>query len=206
MIIKEGNELVKEFGGVKMARIPYSDLLIISNLRKDGRITLTKLSKRTGIPISTIFDKIKSKKLGIIKGFSAMLDFVEMGFSTLAFILIKVNKEDREQLSRFLERNLFVNSLFKVNNGYDFLFEGVFKNLKELEDFYEDIEDKFRVKSKQIFYVINELKREGFLSRPELLDLIIPPEEERNISKSKVAVEASNPAEGAELKKMVVDY
>jgi len=35
------------------------DLLILSELRQNARETLTKMSKHTGIPISTIFDKIK---------------------------------------------------------------------------------------------------------------------------------------------------
>ena len=36
------------------------DMKMIAHLRQDARMPLTKMSRRTGIPVSTIFDRLKS--------------------------------------------------------------------------------------------------------------------------------------------------
>ena len=50
--------------------------------------------------------------------------------------------------------------------------EMVFREIREMEDFLEKIEDRFKIKAKQVFYVIEDLKREEFLAEPELLELV----------------------------------
>ena len=36
----------------------------------------------------------------------------------------------------------------------------VFKQIKELEEFLEQLEESYKVKSKQVFYIIEDVKRE----------------------------------------------
>lgn len=98
-----------------------------------------------------------------------MVDFGKLGYNTRANIILKVNKGDREAIKEFLMKHSSINSAFKINNGYDFLIEAVFSNIKEVEDFTEELEEKFSIKSKQVFYVIDDLKKEEFLSNPSVL-------------------------------------
>lgn len=148
------------------------DLLILSNLRQNARETLTKMSKNTGIPVSTLFDKLKIKMDGIILKHTCIIDFSKIGYQTKANILIKVKKEQREKLREYILRENCVNSAYKVNNGYDFLMEGIFKDINDIEIFFERIEKEFDIESKEVYYVINEIKKEDFLSKPELVKLI----------------------------------
>ena len=73
-------------------------------------------------------------------------------------------KEERDEIRTYLANRDCINSVFKINNGYDFLIEGVFKDIREVEDFIETIEDKFKIKSKQVYYIVDEIKREGFMT------------------------------------------
>jgi len=57
-----------------------------------------------------------------------------------------------------------VNNIFKINNGYDFMVEGVFRFLQDFEDFSEDLEEKFSIKEKQMYYIIEDVKREACYS------------------------------------------
>jgi len=152
--------------------IGKKDLLIVSNLRKNARETLTNMSRATHIPISTIYDKLRLHEGGLIKKHTCLLDYNKLGYSTRANVLLRVDKEHREGLKEYLVKHVNVNSVSKINNNYDFMAEMVFREIKELEDFLESIEDKFKVKSKQVFYVIEDLKREAFLSEPGLLNLV----------------------------------
>jgi len=87
--------------------------------------------------------------------------------------MLSTAKEDRDKLKSYLKEHQSINSLFKINNGYDFLAEGVFENVKELEDFLEMLEDKFKLKDKKVFYVIEDIKRENFLARPEVMPQVV---------------------------------
>jgi Lrp/AsnC family transcriptional regulator, regulator for asnA, asnC and gidA len=152
--------------------IGKKDLLIVSNLRKNARETLTNMSRATHIPISTIYDKLRLHEGGLIKKHTCLLDYNKLGYSTRANVLLRVDKEHREELKDYLVKHMNVNSVSKINNNYDFMAEMVFREIKELEDFLENLEDKFKVKSKQVFYVIEDLKREDFMSEPDMLNLV----------------------------------
>lgn len=146
-----------------------TDLLIISSLRQNAREKLTSMSRKTRIPVSTLFDRLKTHEGNIIKKHTALVDFSKLGYNTKANIILKVKKTDRDPVKIFLMKHSSINSAFKINNGYDFLIEAVFRNIKEVEDFIETLEDKFSVKSKQVFYVIDDLKKEAFLSNPNMV-------------------------------------
>ncbi len=148
------------------------DLLIISNLRRNARETLTNMSKTTHIPISTIYDKLKFHEGGLIKKHTCLLDYNKLGYSTRANVLLRVDKSTRDELKDFLIKHNNVNSVSKINNNYDFMIEMIFREIRELEEFLEKLDDKFKIKSKQVFYVIEDLKREEFLSQPDLLEVI----------------------------------
>lgn len=146
-----------------------TDLLIISSLRQNAREKLTEISKKTRIPVSTIFDRIRLHEGNLIRKHTALVDFGKLGYNTRANIILKIGKGDREAMKEFLMKHSSVNSAFKINNGYDFLVEAVFTNIKEVEDFMDMLEEKFSIKAKQVFYVIDDLKKEEFLSNPTLL-------------------------------------
>lgn len=155
-----------------VAKMKKRDLLIISHLRKNGRISLTNLSKATNIPISTIFDRLKVHEDCIIQKHTSLINFEKLGFNTRANVCLKVDKDKRDEVQNHLLKHPNINSLFKINNGYDFMVEAIFKNIKDLGNFLEDLDEKFDVKEKQVYYVIEDLKREEFMADTDMLDLV----------------------------------
>ncbi len=142
-------------------------------LRQNSRMKLTSLSRKTSIPISTIFDKLKSYDKGIIDRNICLLNFSKLGFHTKAHIMLKVNKKDKHEIKDYLKNNFNVNSLYKINNGYDYLAEGIFKNIKETEEFLEVLDEKFSIKSKVVHYIIDDIKKERFMDDPQLVDVLV---------------------------------
>lgn len=144
------------------------DIKIITHLRQDARMPLTKMSKKTHIPVSTIFDRLQSKDIAIVKH-TSLLNFPKLGYNTIAKITLKVEKEDRQNLKEFLLKHQSINSVCRINNGYDFMVEGIFTGIQEMEEFIEKVENRFRISDTQSFFVLEYLKREAFLSQPQLL-------------------------------------
>lgn len=147
------------------------DLLIMSNLRKSARRNLTSISRETRIPVSTLFDKLKKFEKSVITKHTSLIDFNQLGYTTRANILLKVNRNDKDSLGRFLQMNDQVNSVFKITNGYDFFVEGIFKTIKDLESFLDNLEGDYKISKKDVFYILDELKREEFLANPEIARL-----------------------------------
>lgn len=142
------------------------EIKILQCLREDGRMQLTKMSHKTGIPVSTLHDYIKTSKL--VKKYTALLDFAKIGYATRFYGLVSVHRDNRERAFSYLMAKPNINTFFKINNGYDFLFEGVFETLKEVEDFFEEFDKLFKVKAKEMHYIIDEYKREGLYATNEI--------------------------------------
>jgi DNA-binding Lrp family transcriptional regulator len=152
-----------------------TDLMLLAHLRNNARETLTKISRNTSIPVSTIFDKLRQQEESIIMKHTSLVDFQQIGFGTRVKITLKVWKTDREKLRDFLVKHQNINSVYKINNGFDYLAEAIFRNIKDLEEFLEYLDEKFRIKTKQVYYIIEDLKREGFLADPQTIDIMDKP-------------------------------
>jgi len=148
------------------------DMMIVTHLRNNARETLTTISKKTNIPISTIYDKLKTHQKGLIKKYVSLIDFNSLGYTTRAHIMIKVEKPSRDSFREYVTKHQSVNSVFKINNGYDYLVEGIFRHIKELEEFIELLEGKFTVLSTQVHYIVEDIKQEGFMSDPIMMDIV----------------------------------
>ncbi|MFO7710778.1 MAG: DUF758 domain-containing protein [Candidatus Woesearchaeota archaeon] len=147
------------------------DMQIITCLRSNARESLTNMSKKLKIPVSTIYERLRQNGGGLIKKHTSLIDFNELGYSLRANIMLKVNKSCRESLREYMLSHLHVNSLYRINNGFDFLCEGVFRHLKEFEEFLEKLEEKFTIEKVDVHYIIDDLKRECFMSDLQLLDM-----------------------------------
>lgn len=152
--------------------INKKDLLVIAHLRQNARMKLTKMSRLTRLPVSTIFDRMKYHDGGLIKGHICLLDFEKLGFHTRANVMFSIARDDKEKMREYLEANQNVNSIYKINNGFDLLVELIFKNVKDLDGFLESLERKFTIKKKEVHYIIDDIKKEAFMSDPNTISLL----------------------------------
>ncbi len=155
-------------------KIFKKDIKILSYLRKNSRERLTKISKKTGVPVSTIFDRMRMHYSGLIQKYTTLINFQVLGFNSKACIILKIDRDQRENLKEFISQSQCINSAYKINNGYDFFIEVISKNMRELEDFVEQLEEKFIIREKHVFYIVEDIKREDFLTTEELIDSMFP--------------------------------
>jgi DNA-binding Lrp family transcriptional regulator len=151
--------------------VEKKELVLLSHFRNDARRNLTKISRSTGIPVSTIFDKLRAYEKGLIKKHTSILDFGKMGYDVRVQLILKVRKEDKDSLKDFLMKHLTVNSFYKVNNGFDYMVESVFKTMNEYYQFTEML-DSFGIQKKHEFFVLQELRRESFLDNSDLVAIM----------------------------------
>ena len=151
--------------------ISKKDLQIVCSFRNNARENLTTASRKLRIPVSTIYDRLKKYQGTLIKRHTTLLDFKKLGYSLKVMFAIKTDKDHRDTLLKHLESHHRVNSVYRVSNNSDFMVEVLFKDLRELNQFKEKIED-VGAKDIQEFYVVDDIKRESFLSNQNVVDLI----------------------------------
>jgi DNA-binding Lrp family transcriptional regulator len=145
------------------------DLLLIVALRQDSRKKSSRIARELRVPISSVHENIEKNKEKYLSRFTALLDFEKLGYTIRANIAFAVAPQDRDRLKDFLRKQDCVNSLYKINAGFDFLVEVVFKTVEELEAFVEVIEKSHTIYGKQIHYILKEIVREKFMSSSVLL-------------------------------------
>lgn len=139
------------------------DLVIVSNLRENCREPLTKLSRKTRIPVTTLFEKLKSYDGNLIRKFTSIVDFAKLGYKTKAQVLIKPLPETKNSVEEFLQKNKKVNSLYKTGTNYEYLAEVICIDLQDFHDFLSQLES-LKLQQKEVLFVVDDLKREEFLT------------------------------------------
>ncbi len=140
------------------------DLNVLGHFRKNARESLTRLSKTTKIPVSTIYDRLKDyEKHKVIRKHTSLLDFKKMGYDVRIKMLLTASKDKKGKLKKYLHKHPRVNNLYRVSNGYDYMAELIFKNIEELDVFSKKLEN-YDLEDKKEFFVLEELKKEEFLT------------------------------------------
>jgi len=102
--MKNNREYERISGEINLTYLGEEDVIILRELQEDGRISYAELSRKTRIPDSTIYDKIKKLiSRGVIKKFAAIIDQEKVGLNAVAIIGVetgaKLYKKVAETLS-----------------------------------------------------------------------------------------------------------
>ena len=144
--------------------IKRKDLLILSYLRNNARQRLTSISRRTHIPVTTIYDNVRRYEKKFIVKHASLLDFRKLGFNAKTKVALKVNGSRAELLS-YLQEHPNVNSLYRTDSEYDLMAELVFRELRDVDEFMETLNSKFDIEKSVVFNITEDLKREEFMSK-----------------------------------------
>lgn len=141
--------------------LPEKDIRIMCELRKNARTSLVSISRKTAIPVSTIYDRIRARQKDVIKKHTSILDFPKLGFNIRTKMLLKI--KDTENFERFVFENANVNSVFRLNSDFNFMIDCIFRYMAEMQDFTGQL-NRFGIEKKQIHFVSDEILRENFLN------------------------------------------
>ncbi|AFK22986.1 Lrp/AsnC family transcriptional regulator [Pyrococcus sp. ST04] len=114
------------------------DKKIIEILQKDGKVPLREISKITGLAESTIHERIKRlRESGVIKKFTAIIDPEALGYTMLAFILIKVKAGKYSEVASKLVKYPEIMEVYETTGDYDMVVKIRTRNSEELNNFLD---------------------------------------------------------------------
>ncbi len=116
------------------------DRKILTILQKNSRTPLREISKEVGLAESTVYERIKKlKEHGIIRKFTVILDPDALGFTLLAFILIKSKAGKYSHVASELRKYPQIVEIYETTGDYDMLVKIRTKNSEELNEFLDTI-------------------------------------------------------------------
>ena len=115
------------------------DRRILSELRQDGRLTVTQLAEKVGLSSSPCWTRVKRlENLNIIEGYTAKINSKAIGINELFFIEITLERHDDEILEQFSEALAYMPEVVEahlVTGDYDYLLKVAVKNAEHYERF-----------------------------------------------------------------------
>ncbi len=146
------------------------ELSLIMHLRNDCRKSLSLIGREINVPVTTLFSMLKEMEKDVIKKYACLVDLQRFGYGVRICLAIKCRDKNKEEVKNFIINNKNIDSVFRTNNGYDFFIEAVFRNVGDMESFLEQLDD-LKPKKKVLHHIVEEYKKEDFLTREEHLAL-----------------------------------
>ncbi|MBW2995710.1 winged helix-turn-helix transcriptional regulator [Candidatus Woesearchaeota archaeon] len=135
------------------------DKKIIELMRTGKRLNISEIARQLGKPVSTVNDAIKRIEKKYVLKRSSLLDYNKLGYHANAMVVVKI-KQGKQDFLEYLKELRFVNSIYHIDSGYDFLIDVVFKDVMGLKFWIEEIKKHFSLEV-LVFHVrgIEEVER-----------------------------------------------
>ena len=150
-------------------KLNEKDFFILGHLRKNARISLTELSRKTNYPVSTIHDRIKQIENKFVRKYASIVDFSKLGYDLRMQIFLKIRPEERQEVMTHLIYQNNVNTVVMVSDEFDFLVDCYFTDKLEYNRFLKEIKNKCDLLDYKEIEIIDELKEEAFFLNPQQL-------------------------------------
>ena len=112
-----------------------TDKKILNALSENARTSISTISKKTGIPNSTISNRIhKLEENNTIEQYTTIFNPEKIGVNITALIIIQTETEKHENVEIELPKLEQVNQVYSISGEYDILIKVWAKNLEELND------------------------------------------------------------------------
>jgi len=117
-------------------KLDEKNLDLLKELEKNCRQSLKKISKKTGMSITTVYERIKKlEKEGVIKGYQVLIDYEKIGYNLPAIIELVVKRENQFEVANRLIKYRNVSSIYGVTGGTDLMIVAKFKDRNGLTKF-----------------------------------------------------------------------
>ena len=113
-----------------------TDKKILKNLLEDARFSSRQIAKNVGVSVGTVLSRIKKMEdVGLIKGYSAILDHEKLGYELTVVAEITVSKGRLVEMEKEIAKNPNVCGVYDVTGLTDAIIIAKFKGREDLGHF-----------------------------------------------------------------------
>ena len=144
-----------------MTSFDETDKRIISEYLKDARISYREVAKRLQLAVGTVLTRTKKlENDGIIKSYSAILDYDKLGYDIIAISDITVSKGKLTDVENAIAKLSPTCAVYDVTGENDVIIVSKFKNREEMSDFTKKLLSMSNVERTNSKLVLNTVKED----------------------------------------------
>src|SRR3989338_1444679 len=118
-----------------------TDGKILDALLEDSRLSYRQLAAKAGVSVATAMNRVKRlEKEGVIKGYTAVLDYEKLGYDIDAVISLNISKGKLFEVENRIAGNPAVAAVFDVTGDFDSTIIAKFRNRRALDAFLKKIQ------------------------------------------------------------------
>ncbi len=137
------------------------DRKILRELVENSRMPVSKISLKTGIPDSTISNRIKKlEENNVIEKYTVFINPEAIGVMVTAMVIIQTETENHENVERELPKLDKVSQVYSISGEYDILIKIWAHTLEELNDIITQIRTIDGIDELRELIVMERLKEE----------------------------------------------
>jgi len=138
------------------------DKKLLNVLQEDARLSYRQIAKRVKVSVATVMHRVKKlEKSGIIKRYSALLDFDKLGYDVQVIIDIRVSEGKLFQVERKIATHPNVYAVYDNTGHFDATIIAKFKNRRSMDNFLKKIQSYEFVERTETKLILNTIKEEG---------------------------------------------
>jgi DNA-binding Lrp family transcriptional regulator len=122
-----------------VAALDELDRTILKTLQSEGRITNVELARRVGLTAPPCLRRMRGlEESGIIRGYHANLDAVQLGYTIMVFALVSLKSQAEQDLQAFEEHMAAlpeVRECHMLNGEIDFILKIATHDLQAFQTF-----------------------------------------------------------------------
>jgi Lrp/AsnC family leucine-responsive transcriptional regulator len=118
------------------------DIQLLDLLQRQGRITNADLAKEVQLSPPSVLQRVRAlEKLGLIKGYHAILDAERLGYRITALVQISLSLHQEQPIERFRKSIQDIPEImecYHVSGDYDFLLKVIVRDMRSYEAFVRE--------------------------------------------------------------------
>ena len=140
-------------------KVDATDMQIIRSLQEDSRVSLRKLSQKTGVTSTMLRNRIATlEDQRIIRGYVPVLDGTKMGYAVTAVIMLQIEGGHLQEVEAEIARESNVVSVYDVTGEYDAIIFAKFRDNPSLNDFLKNLLTEKFIKRSSTVVALNAVK------------------------------------------------
>jgi Lrp/AsnC family transcriptional regulator for asnA, asnC and gidA len=137
------------------------DLKIITSLQEDSRLSFNKIAHKLGVSVGTAYNRVKNlEEMGVVKGYTAILDPAKLGYELTAIILIQAAGTHLAEVENEIAKANSVVAVYDITGDYDAAIITKFKDRSSLNDFVKNLLAKPHIKRTVTNVALNVIKED----------------------------------------------
>ena len=143
-------------------KLEETDKKILNIIVENSRLSLRQIAKKAGVSVATVMHHIKAlEKEGIIRKYTAKLDYEKMGYDVEVMIEIRVSKGRLLDVEKKIAMDPNVFAVYDVTGAFDVLLLARFPTRSKMDNFLKKIQTYEFVERTETRLILRTMKEES---------------------------------------------